>query len=137
MRTLLVAVVLAIGSAAHAAPCISATSPSTEDAMVVQRALARAFPVTPRTCVDASVVSLELDDTHDDVTLTGTVRIVVSDDQGRMTVVVSGNATLHLSRRDYRRSMRTYRRDALEEAIGGLVPRLRSHVTPSRAIPTS
>ncbi|HUJ58606.1 MAG TPA: hypothetical protein VLX92_08940 [Kofleriaceae bacterium] len=138
MRRLVAIAVLLIGAGvAHAAPCVNVTSPHADDVEPLRRALVAAFPETPHTCIDVSVVRWTIDVAGGDLTLAATVHAVVSDDTGRVRAMLSGGATVHV--RGYRaRRMPTYRRDALEDSVAGMLPALRAHVaTPPRDEPTS
>lgn len=130
-------VVVALGSTAAAEPCISVTSANADDVAAIRRVLVDAFPETPGACIDASVESVVLDDSHAEIALTASLRVVVSSARGQLHAVLAGGATLHVARSSYRtRRAATYRRDVLEQATTGLVPALRAHVT-ARTTPSS
>ncbi len=74
-------------------------------------------------------------DGADEITLVESVRVMISDDHGRMMSVLTGGATAHVARGSRRLLM--YRRDALEQAIDGLAPAIRAHLVPPAQRPTS
>jgi hypothetical protein len=138
MRTLWILALVAVGSAAEAAPCITATASDAGEANVLRQALVAEFPATPHVCIDASLVSIDQDDSPAEIALSATVRVVISDDRGQIKSVLSGGAIVHIARADYRaRRTPMYRRDALEQAITGMLPALRAQLAPTTRRPTS
>lgn len=120
-------------SVASADPCVTVTAADASDAAIVKRAVLEAIPATPRSCLDIAVTTTMSG--ADDIALTTSVRVVISDEHGRMTSVVAGGATAHVAKASPKLSL--YRRDALEQAVTGLAPAVRAHlITPVRR-PTS
>ncbi len=130
MRSFVVlVVVLAVGSVVRAEPCIAVHSQVPEDGVAIRRVLVEAFPDTPGVCIDASVDSVVLDDSHSEISLTANLHVAISSARGQLTCVLAGGATLHVARAAYRPPRQTtYRRDVVEQAIGGMLPALRAHV---------
>lgn len=120
-------VVLALCGIAHAEPCVQVVAADPGDAAVVRRALVTAIPATPRTCLDVAL-DTTLREAADEVTLVTQIRVMISDEHGRMTSVVSGGATAHIARGS--RKLPLYKRDALEQATHGIVPAIRAHMIP-------
>ena len=138
MRTVLLLSILALSRGVHAAPCVAVAAPTTEDAAAVRAAVLAAIPAAPRACLDVSVAPIERVDSAAEITLAATVRVMISDERGRMTLLVSGGATVHVRRAQFRdRKLAGYRRDALDEAVGGIVPAVLTHLAPSAAQPRS
>ncbi|HEY1550427.1 MAG TPA: hypothetical protein VGG28_21515 [Kofleriaceae bacterium] len=130
---MIIAVLTALASAAHAEPCVNVTAADASDAAIVKRAVLEAIPATPRSCLDIAVTMTVK--AADDIALTTNIRVVISDEHGRMTSVVAGGATAHVAKASPKLSI--YRRDALEQAITGVAPTVRAHlITPARP-PTS
>jgi hypothetical protein len=131
MRAIIVLMMTA--SVASADPCVAVTAADASDAAIVKRAVLEAIPATPRSCLDIAVTTTMSG--VDDIALTTSVRVVISDEHGRMTSVVAGGATAHVAKASPKLSL--YRRDALEQAITGVAPAIRAHlITPVRR-PTS
>jgi hypothetical protein len=126
-------VLAAMVARAHAEPCVNVTAADRSDAAIVKRAVLEAIPATPRSCLDIAVTTTVT--SGDDIALTTSIRIVISDEHGKMTSVVAGGATAHVAKASPKLSL--YRRDALEQAIAGVAPTIRAHlITPTRQ-PTS
>jgi hypothetical protein len=124
-----IAMVMALAAVAHADPCVNVTAADAADAAVVKRAVLAAIPATPRSCIDIAVTATLQE--ADEITLTTNVRVVISDEHGRMTSVVAGGATAHVARGSNKLAL--YRHDALEQAITGVAPTIRAHlITPAR-----
>jgi hypothetical protein len=131
MRALFVVALVLSAGIAHAAPCISVTSPEPDDASIVRRALASELPQLARTCLDVSIVTRPLAESADEILLVASVQVMISDDRGHMRAVVTGGATLHVARGNYRpRRAALYRRDLLEQAITSVLPALRTRLLP-------
>jgi hypothetical protein len=138
MRTLLVLSVLALCGVAHAEPCVTVTGPNAEDTAAVRKVVLASFPSLPRACLDIVVSPIELVSSTAEVTLAANVRVMISDDRGKMSSVVSGGATVHVQRGQYKTmQLPSYRRDALEEAIAGIAPGVRTRLTPPPVRPGS
>jgi hypothetical protein len=138
MRTLVILSVLALCRMAHAEPCVNVTGSNAEDAAAVRKVVLAAFPTMPRACIDISISPIALVSSAAEVTLAASVRVMISDDHGRMTSVVSGGATVHVQRGQYKTTqLASYRRDALEEAIAGITPGVRTRLTPPPVRPGS
>jgi hypothetical protein len=133
MRAVIGLLVMMTASVASADPCVTVTAADASDAAIVKRAVLEAIPATPRSCLDIAVTTTMSG--ADDIALTTSVRVVISDEHGRMTSVVAGGATAHVAKASPKLSL--YRRDALEQAVTGLAPAVRAHlITPVRR-PTS
>jgi hypothetical protein len=133
MRAIILSSLLALAGTARAEPCVNVTAADSGDAAIVKRAVLEAIPATPRSCLDIAVTTTMI--AADDIALTTSVRVVISDEHGRMTSVVAGGATAHVAKASPKLSL--YRRDALEQAITGVAPTIRAHlITPARQ-PTS
>jgi hypothetical protein len=138
MRTLVMFSVLALCRMAHAEPCVTVTGPNAEDAAAVRKVVLAAFPTLPRACLDISIAPIALVSSTDEVTLAASVRVMISDDHGKMSSVVSGGATVHVQRSQYKTTqLPSYRRDALEVAIAGIAPGVRTRLTPPPVRPGS
>ncbi len=128
-----IVVLMLVASAAHADPCVTVTAADDNDAVIVKRAVLAAIPATPRSCLDIAVTTTVAQAA--DIVLTTNIRVVISDEHGRMTSVVAGGATAHVAKASPKLPL--YRRDALEQAITGIAPTIRAHlITPQRR-PTS
>jgi hypothetical protein len=127
MRALVVISLLALGAVAQADPCITVSGAEPGDAAAIRRTLASAVPSTGRACLDVAV-DATLREAGDEVVLVERVHVMISDVHGRMTSVVTGGATAHATRGS--RRLPLYRRDALEQAVTGLVPALRARLAP-------
>ena len=112
---------------AHADPCMTISAADPGDAATIRHRLLALVPVTPHACLDVTVASV-VRDAGDEIALVETVRVMISDDHGRMLSVLSGGATAHAARGSHKLPL--YRRDALEQAIDGLAPAIRTHLAP-------
>ena len=128
MRAVVAMIVLVVmGGIAHADPCVTVSAGDPADAAAIKRELLALVPVTPHACLDVTVESV-VRDAGSEIALVESVHVMISDDHGRMMSVVSGGATAHAARGS--RKLPLYRRDALEQAIDGLAPALRSRLAP-------
>jgi len=126
MRALVACVAIVVASGiAHAEPCVTVNGADPADAAVVRRALLATIPAAPRACLDVALDTTQRE-SADEVTLVATVRVMISDDRGHMTSVVSGGATAHVAPGS--RKLTIYRRDALEQATRGLAPAIRARL---------
>ena len=128
MRALVaMAAVVAASAIAHAEPCVTVSATDPGDAAVVRRALLATIPAAPRACLDVALDTTQRESASE-VTLVATVHVMISDDRGRMTSVVSGGATAHVAHGS--RKLPMYRRDALDQAARGLAPAIRARLIP-------
>jgi len=125
--------VFALSGIAHAEPCVAVAAADPGDAAVVRRALVAAIPTTPRTCLDVALEAT-LRESGGETMFVTHVRVMISDDRGHMTSVVTGGATAHIAHGS--RKLPVYRRDALEQATRGVVPAIRARMTPPPRSPS-
>jgi hypothetical protein len=118
---------IVMGGIAQAEPCVTVSATDPGDAAVIKRELLALVPVTPHACLDVTVESV-VRYAGDEIALVESVRVMISDDHGRMMSVVSGGATAHAVRGSHK--LRLYRYDALEQAVDGLAPAIRTHLAP-------
>jgi hypothetical protein len=137
MRAVIIAMLLVIGSVAHAAPCVSVSAPSNDEAEALRRAVVALVAATPHACVDIEASAVRHDDSAADSTIAARVHVVLSGEHGHIDVVLVGAATARVPRAATGARFALYRRDALEEALGMVLPALRTRLAPPRPIPAS
>ena len=101
-----------------------------EDTMrhTIDRYVARA-PITlpANRSVDASIISLTTEVVGSVVVVTSVIRVVVSDDAGRITAVLSGSAKVEKTRAS-RSSLSQLRKDALVGSLDGIYGKVKGRL---------
>src|SRR5438874_2474973 len=128
MRKLVVIIMLALGSAAHAAQCVTVTSSQRAEADAIRSVVLDAFRSTERSCIDVAVIELRVAAiAGDNIEVTAQLRVAISDDRGHMRSVMSGGARLVTSRRSSRRIARL-RAEVAADAMRGMVAPVRAQL---------
>jgi hypothetical protein len=141
---LIILVVLAIGNIARAAPrhtsidvtvAIATDDDTTRKAGVdtIRRTLLDAFTTTEADSrhfhFDVSVIKLGVETVRGSVEVSATLHVVISDEHGKMLSFVTGESKVQVPRHAFRaRLLPKLEQQALEDAIDGMLGRLRAHL---------
>jgi hypothetical protein len=142
--TQIILVVFAVGHVAHAAPrhasvdvAIAITNDSDPsrkaNAETIRRALTDAFTTVdaaaPRIHFNVSVTKLGVETVRGYVEVCAELHVVISDDRGKMLSYVTGGSKVQVPSHSFKvRQLPKLEQEAIEDAIDGMLGRLRAHV---------